>query len=404
MRVLMIAQSSYNYDARIVRYCKTLREIGAKIDVICLQYGNQNKIEEIEGIKLFRIMKMFNQDNIISYIFFSLIFLIKSFFFILRLMITNEYSFVHIHNMPDYLVFSAFPLKLKGVPVLLDVHDLTFELFKEKWSDRKFAGSVLKLSEKLSCNFADQIITVTQECVDRLVSRGIRKNKITLIMNSPDTSTFNFDTARYLRKDKNCFKILYNGTVAKRFGLHYTIKALKYVIAAIPEFEFHIYGNIDNDYTKELMAQTKILNLNGNIFFHPLIPYQEVNDLIKSFDIAIVTYENSEYMNLAFPTKAGEYALTGLPFIMSDLGSVRNIFSSDSVVYVNPEDPEKLSSSIINLYDNPEYRKSLSYNAYKDVQKISWKIMSKRYLDLVYGLTHSRSSAEITNSKNRSMV
>jgi len=89
---------------------------------------------------------------------------------------------------------------------------------------------------------------------------------------------------------------------------------------------------------------------------------------------------------------------------MSDLGSVRNIFSSDSVVYVNPEDPEKLSSSIINLYHNPEYRKSLSYNAYKDVQKISWKIMSKRYLDLVYGLTHSRSSAEITNSKNRSMV
>ncbi len=385
MRVLMIAQSSYNYDARIVRYCKALREVGAEIHVICLNYGKQNKTEEIDGIKLFRVMKSFNQDIIISYIFFSLIFLIKSLFKTIVLMTKHEYSVAHIHNMPDYLVFSAIPLKLRGVPVLLDIHDLTMELFKDKWSEKKFARykSFLKFSERISCTFADKIITVTKECVDKLVSRGIKESKISLIMNSPDDKSFSFDTERFLKHETAKFKILYNGTIAKRFGLHYTIKAMKNVVSSIPAIEFHIYGNIENHHTRELRELSKNLNLSDKIFFHPLIPYQKINELLKSFDLGMVTYEKSEDMNLAFPTKAGEYALTGLPFIISDLISVKNIFTSDSVVYINPEDTEALSKSIISLYTDPGYRKMLAYNAYKDVQRITWEIMKNKYFILI---------------------
>ncbi len=393
----MIAQSSYNYDARIVRYCKALRENGAEIHVICLRFGDQYKSEEIDGIKIFRIMKAFNQDTIFTYIYFSLIFLIKAFFAAFALIRRNEYSIIHIHNMPDYLVFSAIPARMRRIPVLLDIHDLTVELFKEKWSENKFSRFkfILKFSERLSCNFADEIITVTNECIDKLADRGIDRNKISLIMNSPDETSFTFNDSRFLNYDKDNFKILYNGTVAKRFGLHYTVRAMKDVIKSFPGTQFHIYGNIINSYTAELEELSEMLDISGNIFFHSLVPYNHINDLLKSYDLAVVTYEQTEYMNLAFPTKTGEYALAGLPFIMSDLKSVRNIFGSDSTIYVDPGDTDNLAACIMDLLNNPQKRRMMSYNAYEDIQKIKWELMKERYIDLVDKITQKKKLEKI---------
>ncbi len=101
--------------------------------------------------------------------------------------------------MPDYLVFAALYPKIKKVPVLLDIHDLTVELFKEKWSDRKFKlfKPLLIFTERISCNFADHIITVTNECIDKLVKRGIKREKISLIMNAPDDQLFTYDDLRF---------------------------------------------------------------------------------------------------------------------------------------------------------------------------------------------------------------
>lgn len=381
----MIAQSNYDYDARIIRYCKSLKKNDYHVDIICLQYDKQSKFSVIDGVNVYRIMKSFNQDSIFSYVFNSLLFLLKALFKTISFTNQNKYELVHIHNMPDYLVFSAIYPKLLRIPVLLDIHDLTVELFKEKWSEKKFKqfSYILKLSEKLSCNFADKVITVTKECVDLLVKRGINENKITLIMNSADEKTFFYNNNRFTDNSRQKFKILYHGTLAKRFGLHYVIEAMKLVNEKDNNIEFHIYGNVKNNYANELKEMAEKSNISGNVFFNISVTHDKVNDLIKSFDLGVVPYERTEYMDLAFPTKAGEYALTGLPFIMSDLISVRTIFREESVKYVIPENIESLASVILELSSNKEIRKHMSENAYEDAKKISWAVMEKRYLNLL---------------------
>ena len=384
-RILMIAQSNYDYDARIIRYSKALQQNDYQIDIICLQYGKQNKFDIVDGVNVYRIMKNFNQDSIFSYVFYSLIFLIKSFIKTFSLSNKYQYDLVHVHNMPDYLVFAALYPKLKRIPVFLDIHDLTVELFKEKWSENKFRKFrlFLQLSEKLSCNFANHVITVTQECVDLLKKRGIKENKITLIMNSPDEKLFSFDGSRFLKSDTEKFKILYHGTLAVRFGLHYVIKAMEIVNKSNSNIEFHIYGNINNDYAKELKELSDKLNITDKVFFNLSVKHDKVNELIKQFDLGIVPYERTEYMDLALPTKAGEYALTGLPFIMSDLISVRTVFGENSVEYITPEDTKSVSDTILALYHDRNKRKYMSENAYKDIKRIGWNVMEKRYMDLL---------------------
>ncbi len=388
-RVLMIAQSTYDYDARIIRYCKALKEVGIQSDVICFNYYNQKSTELVEGVNVYRVINYSNKDTIINYLLFSIRFLIKAFFKTIELHKKNKYSLIHVHNMPDYLVFSALYPKLKGIPVILDIHDLTVELFKEKWSEKKFKffKPLLVFTERISCNFANHVITVTKECVDILVKRGIEKEKISLIMNTPDDRIFSYDDFRFRKNgtDKK-FRILYHGTLAKRFGLHNVIEALRIVVDKYPDVEFHVYGNKESDYAKELNALAFQLGINTNFFLNQSVPHNNVNELIKNYDLGIVTYEPTEYMNLAFPTKAGEYALTGLPMIMTELKAVQSVFSRDSVIFMQSPESKEIAYKIINLIQNKEHRIKMSENAYNEIKNVSWSRMKENYFKLCSSL------------------
>lgn len=385
-RVLMIALSTFDYDARIIRYCKALREKGIHTDILCVKYNVQKDFEKFDGINVYRLISYRNKDSIINYLIFSIEFFIKAFIKTIALHRRNNYSVLHVHNMPDYLVFAALYPKLKGVPVILDIHDLTVELFKEKWSEKKFKlfKPLLIFTEKISCAFANHIITVTKECVDTLISRGISDKKISLIMNAPDDKLFSFDDWRFRKNGSdNTFRILYHGTLAKRFGLHNVVDAIKIVTEKYPAVEFHIYGNKDSEYAKELIQRAKDLNISNHIIINQSVPHDRVNEIIKRYDLGIVTYEPTDYMHLAFPTKAGEYALTGLPMIMTELKAVKSIFRENSVVFLESPESEIIAKRILELICNKEKRKSLSLNALDDVKKISWTVMKERYLRII---------------------
>ncbi len=386
--ILMIAQTNFNYDTRIIRYITTLKENDFKVSVICLRYNHQAKYEEMFGVKVYRIMNSFSHDSIISYLFYSFIFLLKSFLKCIRLAIKENFSLLHIHNMPDYLVFAGTFLKIKQIPIILDIHDLTPELFKERWSEKKYRllRPFLEFVEKISCRFANHVITVTPECVRLLENRGIIMEKISLIMNSADEKMFKYSDERFNKNGSAKFKFVYHGTIAKRFGLHFFIKSFPKVLKAVPGVEFHLIGSFNNAYADELKKLIQELELSENVFLKKHLDSSELNQTLKQYDLGVVTYESSEYMNLALPTKAGEYALTGVPFIISELNTVKSIFRNESVCYVDPENTEILANEAIDLLRDPKRRHDMSLNAHEDMKKISWNVMEVRYLKLIDSL------------------
>ncbi len=281
----MIAQSTYDFDPRIIRFTDVLVEKGYSIGIICLRYSHQTKFEVVNGVHVHRIMEVFPQNKVSSYIFYSLIFTIKAFFKCISLTSGRKKpDFIHVHNMPDYLVFTTLVPKLRKVPVILDMHDLTVELFKEKWAEKNFkrVKPFLTLVEKLSCDYADHVITVTKECVDILIERGIQREKISLIMNSADDNVFTFNGIDSKKEKPFVYKIVYHGTIAKRFGLHYFINAMPSVVKEIPNLEFHLYGTLNDIYSTELKQLIDKLNLHNNVVFREPIPYSEVNAMINS--------------------------------------------------------------------------------------------------------------------------
>jgi len=387
----MITISSYPHDPRIRREVEELEKNGYEIDIISISFENQKKIEKYGNITAYRVAEYLpGREEMVQYLVYSFLYMIKSFFKLQQLHKKRKYSLIQIHNMPDYLIFVAFIQKLLKVPLILDIHDLTLELFEEKWPGLKykFIKRIIKKIEKISCSFADHIITVTEGCKEKLVQRGVPSNKITLILNTANIKIFKFSTrSEYQIINKNA-KLIYHGTVAKRFGIHLIIDAMKFVIEKIPGSVVNIYGRYDSNYKIYLNERIDVLGLSENVKLNGVLDRDEVPDVIRNSDIGVVPYLNNTYMHLALPTKACEFAAIGIPIVSTYLHTMALTFGSDSISFVNSENPEEFAARIIELCLNPELRKLRVDEAYQDVSEISWEVMGKRYTELINRLTN----------------
>ncbi len=384
--ICMITQSPYPIDPRVRRQAEKLEKEGYNVDILCVDTFNGPKVEAYGSVTAYRILKYIRHEDQLNYFLFSIKFFLISFVKLQFLYKEKHYSLIQVHNMPDYHIFIGFIQKIFfRVPLVLDIHDLTVDLFQEKWSSKKsgFILPFVKFIEKISCGFSDQVLTVTQECVNILIKRGIKKEKIELILNSANEELFEFDENREFKEIKSGLKLFYHGTVAERFGIHIVIKALPAIIDKIPQTKLILYGKYDPSYKKYLSELISELKLENSVEFNLTVPIEKIIELIKTVDIGVVPYMASEYMHLSLSTKAFEYAASGLPIISSRLRSMESIFSESSVSFFEPGNPVILADKVIELCDNPSQRKKQIFSALGDLQKVSWKIVSDKYLNII---------------------
>ncbi|OGU85070.1 MAG: hypothetical protein A2W11_06420 [Ignavibacteria bacterium RBG_16_35_7] len=383
--ICMVVQSNYPADPRVRRQAEKLEKEGYNVDVICLRKEKQLLEERFGSITTYRIFNTYNQETFWGYIFVSVSFFFLAFIKLVGLSFKKKYDLLQVHNMPDFLVFVGLIHKIKRISVILDVHDLTLELFKDKWKDKKylFITPLIKFTEKISYKFADNIITVNDTCKDILIKKGLTNKKISVILNTANTSIFKFDHSRNFKVINKNAKILYHGTIAYRFGLHIAISSMVKVNERIPGSTLNIYGKYDRSYKEDLLDLIKDLGLEKNVILHNPIPLESVYEAIKISDIGVVPYIYSDYMNISLSTKTFEYAASGLPIVATKLLALSDIFEEKSLAFVENLNSVNLAEKIIELCLNPERRKEYSINAYNSLNEISGTIMAEKYFKLI---------------------
>ncbi len=109
-----------------------------------------------------------------------------------QLHLKQKYDVIHVHNMPDFLVFAALIPKLLGAKVILEIQDVSPELMAAKARGRlqKLVLALATWQEHISARFAHHVITVGWPFEQLLLKRGIPAPKITNILNSADPRLF----------------------------------------------------------------------------------------------------------------------------------------------------------------------------------------------------------------------
>ena len=387
-RVCIVAKYHYPVYSRLRQQAQVLEEAGIQVDILCLREKSQPKIEQLGLVTVYRITGAKAKDTVVKYLWFTLHFAMAAFLKVQLLSLRKAYDVLVVHTMPEFQVFVGIVHKFLGRPVVLDAVDLSLEVFESKWgrSRMSFLKPAVKCTQKASCAFADRIITASPGFEKRLIERGIRPEKITVVINSADARVFRYQADRKFSTITRGAKLLYHGTVAHRFGLSEAIEAVSMLQNHIPGTELHIYGKYDPGYRAELENKIGALNLSKRIFLHGFRNHEEIYEIIQSADIGVVPYRSDDFMNLALSTKGFEYAASGLPVVASRLRSMEAFFDEDSVRYAEPESPEDLAEKIAQLCRQPELRKSQAERARIAYCKVSGNVMGRRYLDVIQKL------------------
>ncbi len=370
---------------------------GHEYHVICPMYKGQAKYEVFNDVHVHRFSMSRIAGKPIGKMFLLWsIFTFLTFWKIAVLHLKHKFDVIHVHNMPDFLVFAAFIPKLFGAQVILEVQDVSPELMmvKVKGPLRRIAFRLAARQERISTAFADHVLTVGWPFEELLLKRGVPQKKLSSILNSADPNIFSLEkrTEPFLGEAtaERPLILMYHGTNTPRAGLDLAVRALVKARETAPHLRLYYMGSGGSylPYVKQLVHELGVVDY---VVFRPGAPVDEVVGFVAQGDIGVIPYRSDGFMDLLLPTKAYEFALMRRPMIVSNTVAMRSMFRPESVVLCEPSNVDSFAEAIVDLYQHPEKRAQLIANAEEDYTPYRWEMMAERYHQLLVSLVAKKS-------------
>jgi glycosyltransferase involved in cell wall biosynthesis len=386
-KVCMVAYTGYESDNRVRRYAETLVERGDQVDVIAITVASSGPEKEVNGVTVHRVQHRENNErNMRTYAWRLLHFLAGSSALLTRLHKRNRYDVIHIHNMPDFLVFAAWYPKMTGAKLILDIHDLVPELFANKFRTKfklVYLG-LLRAIEKMSAHFVDHVIVSNHLWYEKVVARSVPAAKCSVVINHVDLKLFS-QHAR-TRTDGR-FIVLFPGSVQWHQGLDIAIEAFARVKTEVPNAEFHIYCGAGGDREVDLREQARRLHLEDSIKFCGGISLDKVAQLIANADLGVVPKRADSFGNEAYSTKIMEFMSQGVPVVVSRTKVDTFYFEEGVVHFFRSGDSQDMAQAMLHVIRDRDLRESLAARGYEYVERHGWGQKKKEYLDLIDSLS-----------------
>ena len=387
----------YPFDPLVRRLAEAAVDGGCAVDVICLRQPDEKRYEVYNGVRVHRVPmnRGFGQSLLVTLISWCWFFLLAT-FTVTLLHLKRPYDVIHVHNIPDFLIFSALIPRLLGAKVILHVQDVCPELMaaKAKGRKRKVITRLAVWQEHISTAFAHHVITVGWPFEELLLQRGVPQEKITIILNSADPKLFPPSRRCLAPSDSTShgeeqpFIVMYHGTLAERNGLDVAVQALALALRVVPHLRLDIQGRGEHlSYLKQLAEE---LGISDHVVFNAPCPTERVVDFVVHGDVGIIPYRSDGFMDLVLPTKAYEFAWMHRPMIASDTRAIRSMFQPGSIVLCDPLKPESFAEAILDLFQHPEKRTHMVSSAAGDYEPYQWQIMAKCYQQLLASLSQGR--------------
>lgn len=387
-RIAAVVFSYCPADPRVRRESEALAEAGMETDIICLRGAEQAWFEQDGAIRFYRLPITRKRGGKLRYLWEYVAFTMLAAIVLAGLHLRRWYGIVHVHNMPDVLVFSALVPRLFGARVILDLHDPMPEVFMTKYAmgeDHK-AIRLLRLLERWSIAFASVVVTPNIGFRDLFIARGCPEQKIHVVMNSPQESVFG-ETGNAMvgaggaRREERPFTIMFHGTVVERHGLGTALEALAMLRARAPDIRFEVYG--DGDFVETFEELVEHHGLSDMVRYHGFVPLERIAEAIPDIDLGLVPNMRSVFTEINMPTRLFEYLCKGKPVIAPRTKGILDYFGEDDIFFFEPGDAASLAATIEQARSDAELRDRVLARGMSIYQQHSWRNQRRAWLDIV---------------------
>jgi glycosyltransferase involved in cell wall biosynthesis len=383
-RIAMVVHAVYPGDPRVRRQSDALIEAGHEVDLLCLR-GPDEPADETSGpMRILRlpVNRTFHgfAGHLAEYLAFAGLAAVR----LTREHRRRSYDLVQVATVPDFLAFSAFPIKLAGVPLLLDLHEDMPEFFRDRFAHpllRPFHPLVTGTA-KVAAAAATELITVHEPLRQLSISRDVAPEKIHVVMNSADTRLF--DASAHPRRPFMAdgeLRLIHHSNFQRIYGLDVAVEALGLLDPAVLPHRLDVYG--DGPFRPEVEAVIRLTGTADRVHLHGRVLMDDLPGLLAGSDIGLVPSRPEPYLQLSLSTKLLEYAAMGVPIIASDLATFRAHFTDAAIRYVPGGDPTALAGAIRELAADPQAAEDLGRQARLQAAAYDWAVQGQRYVEIV---------------------
>ena len=382
-RVCMVTYSEYLSDARVTRYAEALAQRGDHVDVLSLrQFPGSPAVEVVNKVNIIRRQSRIGktEKGITDYLMPILSFLVSCSWWIARRHREQPYDILHIHNIPDFLVFAGVYPRITGAKIILDIHDIVPEFYSSKFDVRQGSPmvSLLKLVERISSKQADHIIISNHLWLEKYSTRTGANGRCSVFINNVNTEIFH---PRPQTRTDARFLIVFPGGLQWHQGLDIALRAFQKVSPQAPSAEFHIYG--DGNMKEQLKSLAAELGLNGKVKFFEPIPVRRIAEIMSDANLGVVPKRADSFGNEAYSTKVMEFMSLGVPVIVSETKIDRYYFNDSVVRFFESGNHEALAEAILDVFRNRESSRQMAVRASAYAAENSWERRKVDYLTLV---------------------
>jgi glycosyltransferase involved in cell wall biosynthesis len=274
--------------------------------------------------------------------------------------------------------------------VLLDLHEAMPEFFRSRFpkAANPISYRLLRLQEKLSIALANEVMTVNEPLAERLRGLGVRPDRLTVVLNSPDLTLF--DPAAHPRRAfmaGGTLRIVYTGALTPTYELDVLLRAIASIVRARPSLPVSatLYGRGDAQPALEALAAE--LGIADRVGFPGRIPIEDVPRAVAAGDIGIAPTRLDPFTGMSLSTKLLEYAAMGKPVVASRLPTVERYFAPDTLAVYEPGHPESLAAAILALVDDPKGRRARVDRTRRRIDELSWTRQAEAFKTVVLRLT-----------------
>jgi glycosyltransferase involved in cell wall biosynthesis len=367
-----------------MRYTHALKSRGDVVDVIALRESGKPKVYVSEGVQVIGVQpREVNEQSQFSYLMRVVLFFLRTMVILSWRHLRVGYDVIHVHSVPDFLVFTALLPKLMGARIVLDIHDLLPELYASKFAmgDRSIIVRLLLALERFSILFSDHVITANDLWHEKLIARAVPRARATALMNYPDLEVF---TPRGRNRNDDRFIMIYPGSLNWHQGLDIALRAFALIKDRAPLSEFHIYGT--GPALEELVTLAKSLGLSERVRFSGMLPLREIAQVIENADLGVVPKRKNHFGNEAFSTKTLEFMAMGVPVLVSDTRIDKYYFDESVVRFFDGENIDDLAAQMLVLIEDTKARECLKSAGLQFVQGNSWDSKKLQYFSIIDAL------------------
>jgi len=305
-------------------------------------------------------------------------------------------DFLHVHDF-DFVPTVVKVAREFQIPVVADLHEnmpAAHVAYRSSLPQaNKWANAILtnyhlwKWHEAQILPQCARVIVVVPEAVERLQNYGIPDNKLVVVSNTEDETTFQINPKQsdpaILDRYKDHWVISYIGGIGPHRGLDTVIQSLPYIGNEIPNLKLVIVG-ARSEQQKQIASEAQSLGVDHLIETIGWQPFEKVNSYVQASQVCLVPHNDFEHTQTTVPHKLFQYMICKKPVLVSNCRPLKRIVDDAGAGLVfRANDAKDLADKLKVMHSDPEKLQQMGLQGHKvALGKYSWRHDGAKLVDM----------------------